>query len=495
MKLVTAKHNARDRSSAAARFLWLAAAVGLCAAAVRAEDASLGSAIRAALKAIPDAQATYGVCVVDLGSGKTVFEAHADRPLVPASTMKTFVMAAALQRLGPAFAFETHFATDGTHLYLIGSGDPALGDSKLCAAREEPVTGVFEQWASLLAAADVQAIPGDLIVDESIFDDQRVHPSWEDSDLGKWFAAPVAGLNFNDNCVDITLEPASRSGDPAIVSTVPDCPSIRVQNKVRTGAGSNPLLHHPAGSFDYRISGHCAKRWLFPPVAFPDPALLGGDALRIVLSKNGVSIGGGLVRNRVRLWDGSIPPSLRILATHTTPLTDVLGRIGKNSQNLFAECVLKRLGYEWEKNRGTDEAQGSWASGARAIRDSLVAMGLDTSGMVISDGSGLSRDNRCSARQLAGVLALVDRSPHREVMRASLSLAGTDGSLRKRLRDLPGRVWGKTGTMRGVRALCGYVDGSSSGRYAFAIIFNGYRGPSTPYKEIQDRICRVLATR
>ena len=495
MNFVTAKRDVRDRSSAPARLVLLAAAFALCAAAAQAEDASLGGAIRAALKAIPHAQATYGVCVVELGSGKTVFEAHADRLLVPASVMKTFVMAAALERLGPAFAFETHLATDGKHLYLIGSGDPALGDPKLCANREESVTAVFERWASLLVAADMPAIPGDLIVDESIFDDQRVHPSWEDSDLGKWYAAPVAGLNFHDNCVDITLEPGSRPGDPTIVSTVPDCPSIQVHNKSRTGAGSKPLLHHPVGSFDYRISGHCAKRWLFPPVAFPDPALLGGDALRIVLAKNGVSIGGGLVRERVRLPDGSIPSSLRILATHRTPLSDVLGRIGKNSQNLFAECVLKRLGYEWEKKRGADEAQGSWASGGRALRDALEAMGLDTSGMVISDGSGLSRDNRCSARQLAGVLALVDRSPHREVMRASLSLAGTDGSLRKRLRDLPGRVRGKTGTMRGVRALCGYVDGSSSNRYAFAIIFNGYRGSAAPYKEIQDRICRVLAKR
>jgi len=153
MNSVIARRDAVLRFSAMARCCLLVA-VGLCATAVRAEDPLLGGKIRAALKAIPHAQATYGVCVIELGSGTPVFESHADRSLVPASTMKTFVMAAALAQLGPSFSFETHFATDGTNLYLIGSGDPALGDAKLGAARDETVTAVFERWADLLVAAD-----------------------------------------------------------------------------------------------------------------------------------------------------------------------------------------------------------------------------------------------------------------------------------------------------------------------------------------------------
>ena len=122
---------------------------------------------------------------------------------------------------------------------------------------------------------------------------------------------------------------------------------------------------------------------------------------------------------------------------------------------------------------------------------------MDTTGLVIVDGSGLSRDNRCTARQLAATLARMHRRPTRQLMRESLSIAGVDGSLRKRLKDLPGRVYGKTGTMRGVRTLSGYLyPGRASSRssegYAIAIMFNGYQGPSTPYREIQDRFYRVL---
>ena len=142
--------------------------------------------------------------------------------------------------------------------------------------------------------------------------------------------------------------------------------------------------------------------------------------------------------------------------------------------------------------------------------DVVHRAGIDATGLVVSDGSGLSRDNRCTARQLAGMLAWLHSQDTGSIFEDSLSIAGVDGSLRKRLKNLTGRVRGKTGTMRGVRALAGYVGNAERSqlparaagfsprdrpetRYAFAVIFNGYKGPSTPYREIQDRICRILA--
>ena len=125
--------------------------------------------------------------------------------------------------------------------------------------------------------------------------------------------------------------------------------------------------------------------------------------------------------------------------------------------------------------------------------ESMTRAGINVDGMVVADGSGLNRDNRCTARQLASLLAWMDDQPTGRLLRESLSIAGVDGSLRKQLTDISGRIHAKTGTMRGVRALAGYVYGETEPHYAFAVIFNGYHGPSTPYRRLQDQFCRILA--
>jgi len=449
--------------------------------------------LSSALASVPHGQAVAGVSVVDLTTNGLLYERQGDHGLIPASNMKVFVMAAALALLGPDFAFETVLATDGANLILVGDGDPGFGDEKLYRERGETITSDFDRWAEALRGMGLTSIPGDLLIDDAIFDDQGINPTWEAEDLGKWYAAPLAGLNFNDNCVDITVSPASGPGGPVRLSVRPETTLVNLINRCRSGGTGDPLLHHPAGTMDYVISGACRKTWPFAPVSFPDPGLLAADALRTALRAQGVMVAGQIRRERVRLSDGRLPPALSVVGTHRTPLAGVLQRIGKDSQNLFAECLLKRLGYEWARRQGVDRPQGSWEVAARAVPAILTERGIDVTGLVVADGSGLSRESRCSARQLTDVLAWMHAQPYGPLFRESLSVAGVDGSLRKRLKDLPESVRAKTGTMRGVRTLAGYVDGSDGSQYAFAILFNGYKGPSAPYKDIQDRICRTLA--
>ena len=449
--------------------------------------------LEALLAALPHAETVAGVSVVDLATGASLFEQNAHEPMIPASNMKVFVMAAAPLVLGPECAFNTILATDGTNLVLVGDGDPGFGDERLYRARGEAITADFVRWAETLHRLGMTVVPGDIVIDESIFDDCRVNPTWEAEDLGKWYAAPVGGLNFNDNCVDITLTPAAQPGAPALVTVVPENSLVKIINQCRTGGERDPILHHPAGTFEYRISGGCRKRWPFGSVSFPDPGLLTADSLRSTLQRSGISILGQIRRRRLRRSDGSLPESLTLLDRRRTPLADVLQRVGKDSQNLFAECLLKRIGYEWAKAGTAEGAQGSWDRGSRALRASVEGMGIDPAGLVVADGSGLSRANRCTARQLTAVLAWMRRQAYDRLFRDSFSIAGVDGSLRKRLKDLPDTVRAKTGTMRGIRTLSGYVKAANGREYAFAVLFNGYKGPSTPYKRIQDRICRILA--
>lgn len=475
------------------------AVVGFCAliqltsvAAVVRAQSPLKPRLNATLSSLPHSQTIATACVIDIKSGQTIFSSNADRALIPASAMKILTMVTSLVELGADFAFETVLAADGGNLYVIGDGDPGLGDARLHDALNEEIVAPFERWAQRLVARGMTNVPGDLIIDESIFEDLQLHPSWEPSDLGKWYAAAVGALNFNDNCVDITINPAQKRGGPAEISFVPETTLVNVINKCRSGGTGTPKLHHPFGTNEYRISGPCDKHWPFGPVAFPDPGMLFADTLRTVLSRNGITLAGTIKRDRLRQRNGKLPDDTTIVATHRTPIAAVLSRAGKNSQNLFAECLLKRSGYAWAKRRSATDPRGGWANGARAVVDAIQGAQIDTAGLVVADGSGLSRDNRCTARQLASLLAWSHRQEFGSLFHSSLATAGVDGSLRKRLKSSGGRVHAKTGTMRGVRALAGFVDSSDGPRFAFAIMFNGYNGSSTPYKEIQDRFCRVL---
>lgn len=454
---------------------------------------SLVGEIDAVLANLPHAEAVVGAAVVDLGSGKTVYERNADRPLIPASNMKVFVIATALAVLGPSFQFETVLAGDGTNLILIGGGDPALGDPRLATKDGRSQASHFEEWADHLRHRGMDFISGDLLIDESLFDDQRINPTWEASDLGKWYAAPVGALNFNDNCIDITIHPAKELGAPVELSIQPPGAQIEIKNNCKTGSGGTPVLRHPPGTEEYVINGTCGKNWPFGPVAHPNPGMLAAQSLAWALKNKGIQFGGGIRQSRVRAPDGSIPSTLTILDRAETPLADVLQRTGKDSQNLFAECLIKRIGFETARPKGNPLPQGTWKLGAQAILETMASAGIDTDGLRVADGSGLSRENSCTARQLTSVLIWVNRQPFASCFRDSLSSAGTDGSLRRRLRDIPGSVLGKTGTMRGIRTLSGFVASHEGSEYAFAIMFNSYKGPSTPYKEIQDHICRILA--
>ncbi|MFQ5495549.1 MAG: D-alanyl-D-alanine carboxypeptidase/D-alanyl-D-alanine-endopeptidase [Phycisphaerae bacterium] len=453
---------------------------------------SLERRLRSAMANVPHARTIRSACVIDLSDGVPVYEENADRAMVPASTMKVFVMAAALTVLGPDFSFDTKLLSDGRNLIVIGAGDPAFGDASLSRDRSESITAEFDRWVAALKRRGISRISGDIVIDESLFDGQRIHPTWEAADLDKAYAAPVGALNYHDNCVTITISPASQLGEPVLVSFQPRTTLVEIVNGCRSGGANKPILRHRYDSFEYRLSGRCKARWPFGPVSFPDPGLLFADALQTRLLDHDIVLRGKIRRAKVSDVIAENPGKLSLIATKTTPLSVVLRRIGKDSENLFAECLFKRVGYEWARRNEATDPVGSWATGRAAVEAMVRRAGVDAAGLKVADGSGLSRDNACSAHQLAALLAWMYKRPEGTALRESLSIAGVDGSLARHLRDRPGAVFAKTGTMRGVRTLAGYVKSDGFPDYAFAVMFNGYPGPSTHYKSIQDRMCRVL---
>jgi D-alanyl-D-alanine carboxypeptidase/D-alanyl-D-alanine-endopeptidase (penicillin-binding protein 4) len=457
-----------------------------CAAARGDLPAELGRL----LHDLPHSQVAVGACVVRLPDAQEVFSLHADNPLIPASCQKVIAAAVALDVLGPDYAFETRLGRRGGSLVLIGGGDPALGDPRLAEARGEDPLAVLRRFAAAVSASAAEAPPAEILIDDTAFEALFTHPSWEPDDLPSWYAAPVGGLNFNDNCIDITLAPAA--GRQVSYEISPPNDWVQVENRCVKGGGRKPWVHRNPGSLVFELRGECDRAQQLQSVSVPDPGLFTGEVFRAVLRGQGITVAAPVRRATA----GERPAEVDILAAHRTPIGDVLLRALRDSQNLFAESLIKTAVREDLLNHDAREP-GSWSRAADLVGSRLAAWGGDVKGLVFVDGSGLSRDNRVTARQLVCALTRVYAHMPRAAgdrFIASMSEAGKSGTLHKRMRNQPGRVYGKTGYLEGVRSLCGFVapEGQSSW-YAFAVVFNGIPGGTKPYNDIHDQVCRLLA--
>lgn len=449
--------------------------------------------LRRLLTDLPQKQVVCSAKIVDLTTGEVVLELNANLKLVPASNQKLWVLAAAAVDLGEAFDFRTILAVKDGDIHVIGEGDPGFGDARLVEARGDSVTGELERWAAVLAAKGFDNLTGRLVYDDTLFDRQWTHPSWDPRDLQKWYAAPVGALIVNDNCIDVTLYPAKHAGEPARWSMVPSNDAVKIVNRCVSGGKGRAVINRPGSDMRFVVSGRCHKQWKFPAVAVTDPVALFAGSFRHALGEHGIATDSEVRTHRVRLPNGDLPPDLTILAEYRTPLPDVLRRIGKNSQNLFAEAVLKRLGFDWACRAGLAEPVGSWSTGRSAMLDFARRVHVPLAESDYHDGAGLSRDNQMSAAQAVELLSYMHRHPTRVLFMNSLAVAGCDGSLKKRMANIPGTVYAKTGYMSGIRTLSGYVVTPSGRWFAFSVLFNGIKGPTGPFNKVHDNLCRRLA--
>ena len=453
----------------------------------------LAARLRPLLHRLDSARAVVAARVIELPSGRELYAERADEAVIPASNMKLPVSAAVLDRFGPDHELKTYLAVDGDDLWLIGTGDPATGDPGIAKKRNEKPTAMLDRWAAALRARGVTAVNGNLYYYDGAFDDERVHPTWSRSFLTDWYAAPVAGLNFNDNCVDVTVRPAA-DGQAAAYDVMPPTGGVVevVNRTVSKGEGDAEIdRSRDANVFTLKGGVRAEKSLESKPVT--DPGAFFADALRTNLATHGIAIAGQTRRAEQPLGGLAGPPAEKVVAVHATPLRDVLWRINKNSQNLFAESVCKYLGRAYEVERGNAAARGSWETGGEAVKAFLAGQGIaDADKYVVVDGSGLARGNRVTARGQTDLLLAMSRHRYAEAFGQSLAVAGVDGTIGKRSKDIAGRVFAKTGYIGGVRALSGYVRTRENQWLAFSIIYNQIPGSVKPYEELQDDACRLM---
>ncbi|MDJ0520673.1 MAG: D-alanyl-D-alanine carboxypeptidase/D-alanyl-D-alanine-endopeptidase [Planctomycetota bacterium] len=461
------------------------------AAAVRGD---LAQRLKARLAKARIGKDRYGVVVMSREARPRVhFTSGASRPLLPASAAKLLTAASVLDHLGPGHVFRTLVSARGSlsqdgvlngDLVLHGSGDPNVSgrfhDGKPMTVPASLARQVFD--------AGIRRVTGDLVLDEGPFDTEFVHADWSAADKRRWYGAPVGGLSFNDGCIDVTATAGKSGSRPALVFPATTGP-WRVKNSLKTVTGARAAVggRWIDGGRTLEVHGRLPPRGrasMHVPV--PDPSRFLGGAMLQALRGAGVRVDGNARRPQE---PGGRRPG-KVVALHESELPPALGVMNTRSQNVYASLLFKLAGAQV-----TGEA--TWESGNEAVRAMLARRRIADGGTTLMrDGSGLSLQNRVSAGVLAQVLHAFDRDPLRgPLMHESLAVAGTSGTLARRLRErgVKGRVRGKTGTLNDqrARALAGYVEGrGGKPGLVFAILLNGRGASHAVIDDLVREICR-----
>lgn len=472
--------------------------------------ADLEGQIRVAITDAKIGNTQFAVSIVDLDEKEVVVSINQSASMIPASNLKLLSSATALHTLGGDFAFRTELraidpatwnatfgqaaAVDGAVLVVVGDGDPGFGDSKLLSEAGLDADKLVDIWVDAAKRAGIRRV-SQLIVDDRVFDRLMVHDSWPDDQLNNWYCAPVAGINFNDNCLDLYAKP-TRAGSPPTVRVVPDVAFLNIPNKAVTGQSNSFWVHRDPGTNKFSFRGIVDREHTVPVhITLHDPPMFFGKLFAHRLIAAGISVRSiARPRNEVKL------PAGQLIHAVQTPLASVITRCNKDSQNLFAEALLKRAGHAHSGK------PGSWANGGDAVKAFLAARVSPAiaSDVVIGDGSGLARTNRVTARALAATLDVIHHDPKlAPAFVSSLAVAGEDGTLKRRFRkDTYCDVLGKSGYISGVSALSGYVylpidendPNAKRQGYAFSILLNGFRHPLNNFhmKRLQEKIVRLI---
>jgi len=429
------------------------------------------------------------VQIVEVDSGEVVAEHNPHLPLAPASNMKLFTTAAAIDLLHPNFEVTTTVYTRGKadatgtldgDVKITGHGDPTIGGR----FHDGHATAVIEEWITDLKRAGVTTIKGNLVFEYGYMDTDYIHPTWPADQLINWYEAPVAAFTMQEGCVAVRVMP-SRSGKPCVVQLDPPTSYLELENSCVTGRGL-PFITRIRGTNSVIVRGGVPARSGLTEVfvTIENPIQYFATVTNETFARGGIKVQGQIIitpRDTRSDWQP--------VSQHATPLEILVYVINKKSQNHYAEQVVKIIGAEKKK-------EGSWTAGTNTVTEWLTEkIGVPDGEYHQADGSGMSRDNRASANAFIHLLRYMWKSPWREDFVSSLPYSGDpDSKFGHRLRQAPyaRQVYAKTGYIVGVVGLSGYVHAASGKIYAFSFIFNRYHVGVYAVYRLQDDLLKEI---
>ena len=446
--------------------------------------------------------ATVGVCVKDMSTGKTVVSYNEDKSLTTASIMKLVTSATALELLGPNYRYETRLtldANDAFKLLIIGSGDPTLGTSVF----DENATKFLSDWSEKLQLKLTHVNKLKLYVVDNLFGYQGVSDEWTWVDMGNYYAAGAYGVSVFDNSYRLFFNTTSRNSSPKIVRTEPEVKGLTFTNylKLNTTGRDNGYIYGapfsqerilrgniPAGRNEFSIKGD-----------IPNPGLMLGQMLSAELGKKGVNVTEvktaqldyiASVGNAHSAKSQSYRVGEVLHTHHSRPLTEILREVNVESNNHFAEHLIRTIG----RNQNPDIYSDALEEGIKYVKQHWAKSGVSTSSLFMHDGSGLAPQNAASSELFCNLLVYMhNNSPYAKEFFSSLPLAGRDGTLKYFMNGTKysGKVRAKSGSIGGVHCYAGYlIDGDK--RYAFTIMVNKFTGARSAVRKSIEQFIESL---
>ncbi len=428
--------------------------------------------------------ASVGVSVTDLETGRSILSHNVDQSLTPASVLKVVTTATALEILGEQFRYKTEVALDSndpTRILVIGSGDPTLGSE---AFGDHP-----ETFFTVAADALRKALPSDreysIYVVDDLFGYNGISPEWTWIDMGNYYAAGAYGISIFDNSYKLFFDTTDRNSCPKILRTEPEMKLLAFRNELtlNTTGRDNGYIYGVPFSNERILRGNIPEgRKAFSIKGdIPDPGLLLGETLATYLRAAGIQVK-KVETAREDYLSGVCGSDQSVhyrkgkvfLTQVSPPLKDIIREVNVESNNHYAEHLIRTLGVKNRRNMEKDALE----AGIAAILDIWKSKGLEVSSLQMHDGCGLAPQNAVSPQLLTDLLVYMHtRSNHAPLFFNSLPKAGQEGTLASFLKNtrLSGRIAAKSGSIGGVQCYAGYlIDGNK--KYAFTVMVNKFNG-------------------
>lgn len=424
---------------------------------------------------------------------------NSEMSLAPASCLKLFTTAAALEILGAEFRFKTQLYFDGTlnkegvlngNLIIRGGGDPTLGSGRVKGAFS--LDELMENWTNAVKKAGIKSINGSVIGDASLFSGAGVPGNWLWIDLGNYYGAGVSALSIHDNLYRLFLQPGNTEETPVqILRTEPEISGLVFDNRLQTGApasGDQAYIFRAPGSYRAILRGTVPAGVAQFSIkgSLPQPALFSAKYFITILNKNGIPVSGKAL---VSSQPANFAHRKLIHTSYSPPLSEIISVLNKRSVNLYAELLLRALSVE-------KKGDGSLANGLTTLEIFLNGLHVSDEGLHLEDGSGLSPNNLITAKMMVQLLKAEAQSTHFKTFYESLSLAGDPEDMgffkrfgKNSIIEKKCRI--KSGYIQGVRSHSGYVTAKSGRMIAFSFMANHF---TVPYAEV-DKIHEALLIR
>ena len=454
--------------------------------------------------AFPDFKTSgFAFYAVDINSGEPIAEVNQDMALKPASTQKLLTTATIIELLGANYQFETILEYTGKidtvnnllrgNIIIKGGGDPTLGSKYFDSTNKRQF---LIDWTMAVKALGIDSISGRVIGDARIFSWDIVPPGWSWINMGNYFGAGACGLSIYDNYYSIYFNSGSQPGDKAkIVNYTPQIPGLIFDNTVTSDSISYdnanifgaPYSYYryirgqiPLNKYDFEVKG-----------SMPDPALIAAQHLDSMLTKIKIGIQKPATTMRLLQKEGVSGKMIRqtFYTTQSPGLTDIITQTNTHSINLFAEhCLIQSgiiLGAAPETGSSADSVLSFW-----------TRKGMDTQGLCLYDGSGLSHYNAITPGQMVYLLKYMKlNSKYFDEFYNSMSIAGTTGTLENMFKGsiAEGKLRAKSGTINRVKAYAGYVTSKSGREIAFSMVVNNFSCKSSEARAKLEELMIALS--